>query len=277
MTFEGIELSPESGAPIELYEFTVYDVIYRYASGSTDYLLGPVTYAAMTISHTEIEDSDELAKEDMTITVPRDFPINEFFRVAPPSDVILLTVFEVHRTDTDQEAVAIWTGRVLNCESKGVSADLSCENVYTSIQRNGLQRQYCPDCPLELYAFPCNAPIEDFQIDVTLSTVSGLVLTAGAFGGYDDGRFAGGFITWQRVPGQIEKRAIKAHVGTQIQLTHPIVDLPADAEIKAAPGCKHNPDDCTNFFANYDNYGGYPDMTTTNPFGTNNVFLGVDS
>ena len=106
----------------------------------------------------------------------------------------------------------------------------------------------------------------------TLDVVDGLSVQSGDFSGFDDGRFAGGILYWEAEPGRIEKRGIDQHVGSQLVLTDQILDLTAGVSVIVSPGCAHDPTDCKDFYNNFDNYGGWPDLPEKNPFGSNSVF-----
>src|SRR6185436_12461554 len=112
MTYEAREISAESGAPVELYIFRVYDVNYYYTSAATDQVVEGITYIAYPIDRSEFEETDQLPKNDLTLTCSLDFPSLAFYDNAPPSDVILLTVKRWHRDDN--EVIPPWSGRVLN-------------------------------------------------------------------------------------------------------------------------------------------------------------------
>jgi uncharacterized phage protein (TIGR02218 family) len=272
MTFEAEEESKERGSPFELYEFMVYGRVLRFTTEPQDVENDGKLYTTAPIRRSEFEETGELSRNDITLTTARDFPVSEFFRVSPPSEVILLTIWEVHRHDAMSEAVVVWSGRVLNVTKRGLQATFECQNVFTSLLQPGLRRTYGRMCPHVLYGPSCKAPEEDFKFTADVTDVDGLQIQAGAFAGFDDGRLAGGFLEWEALPGQIEKRGIKAHEGSSIYLTHAIEGLGGGATVTAAPGCAHDPEDCTVFFSNYPNYGGFPDVPTKNPFGTNSIF-----
>jgi len=272
MTFATYETSIQSGAPIELYEFEVGPTIHRYCSGPDDYVYLTKTFDGVQISRTDVDESGELPKDGITITVPRDAAIAEEFRIAPPSDVVLVSVYRLHVTDADIERKLFWTGRVLNCEWKGAVAELTCQSIYTALKRPGLRRLYQRQCPHVLYGPACGLVDTAYKATIVLDTVSGTTITAAAIGAQADGHFAGGMIEWESSPGRYERRGIKSHVGSAVTLTHAILELPAGASVSIWPGCDHSIATCQSKFGNILNYGGFPYFKTKNPFVGTNVF-----
>lgn len=270
MTFEAREVSVQDGAPIELYEFFVYGVKYRYTTAAEDVEFDSQTFLARAISHTDFDQSNEIPKNNITISVPQDFEILGFYEDAPPSDVILLTIFETHRGDTD--SAVVWTGRVMNGLRKPEGGELYCENIYTSLRRSGLRRTYSRLCPHILYGAACRAQDTAFRIIVQLDSVSGLTITSSVLGTYDDDRFSGGLLEWEETPGKIQRRGIKSHVGDTALITHPVIGLNGLDNVFLYPGCKHNMQDCQIYFNNIENYGGMPFVPRQNPMGNSSVY-----
>lgn len=273
MTYEAIETSAQDGSPVELYEFEVDGVTYRYTSGDVDYLYALNTYLATPIERSALEDTTDLPKNDLRLEVVRDFPVAELFRVAPPAGVVLARLIEVHRSDGDQEGIVKWNGRILNVNWEGAKAVLYCENDYTSLKRPGLRRTFGRSCPHVLYGSTgCRLVAADFAESIILSSVSGVNLSSSDFDSFEDGFFDGGYVEWEREPGIFDRRSIRSHVGADVVLTHGISDLEAGTTITAYPGCDHTYETCETKFDNRKNYGGFPNVPKLNPFGPSSVF-----
>lgn len=270
MTFESREESVEEGAPVELYTFRVYSTNYYYTSAATVQTLDATDYAPYAISHGEISQTEDLERNDLTLDVPLDFPILDFYEAAPPSDVIFLTVVSKHRDDTG--TAVIWTGRVLNATREGGIGKIACENVFTSLRRMGLRRLYSRLCPHVLYGPRCRAVEATHEVFAVIDGVNGSSIDSTTFALVPDGRYAGGLIEYEVSPGRLERRGIKSHVGSTVEMTHPIPDLPALATVRALPGCKHTLPDCNDVFANVINYGGWAFVPKQNPMGSSSVF-----
>jgi uncharacterized phage protein (TIGR02218 family) len=272
MTYDATETSSQGGSPVELYEFEVAGVTHYYTSGDDDYTFEARLYEAIGLERGPLSDTGELPKNDLEITVPRDFPIALLFRVAPPSDVVIARMKEVHRTDADQQAIVKWSGRVLSVGWSGATATLYCENDYTSLKRSGLRRAYSRQCPHVLYGKACRLVAADFRETITLSTVNGTELVSADFDAQPDGFFDGGYVEFEVSSGVFDPRAIRSHVGDTVVLTHAISGLVAGNVVRAYPGCDHTYATCESKFSNTDNFGGFPHLGPPNPFGQNSVF-----
>lgn len=277
MTHSARELSIQDGAPIEYWVFAVYGVNYRYTTASENQTLLGATYISWPgLSHSEIDESSEVPKNNVTLEVPNDFPMMRFYESMPPSDVIVLTIFQIHRGDDEVEP--IWTGRVMNGMRATRGAEMYCENIFTSLRRNGLRGTYGRGCRHDLYGqghYMCNADPAAFAIPAVLDSVGGIVLTSTIFADYmdgDRGRLAGGMLEWEVQSGQTEIRTIKAHDGNTIAITHPIDGLTGLEMITVYPGCAHDRTDCNDFFGNINNYGGFPFTQRLNAMGNSRVF-----
>lgn len=270
MTFDASETSVQDGQPIELYTFVIYGQAYRYTTASEQQLVDVFTYAPMPgLSRGPIEETGDIARNDLTIRAPETFEVAQFFDPVPPSEVMTLEIKRVHRGGVDP--VPWWAGRVLNCEWKEGLAVLSCENIFTSLRRTGLRRLYQRTCPHVLYGAACRAVPATFAQTLTVSVVAGRSVTVPGLTGAN-GRFTGGYLEWIVSISRTERRGIKDHNAAVLELTHPIADLFVGATVNLFPGCAHDLADCQGFFSNAINYGGWPYFQAKNPMGGNSVF-----
>lgn len=279
MTYDATERSVQSGAPVELYEFarttvdlstpcmpiTTTTVLYRYTSADADVNFESNDWTATPIQRSAVEATREMNRNNLTLTVPRNFEIADLFRVSPPSDVILLTVYRYHRDDANK--VVLWMGRVLNCEWGDGLARLTCEPVATSMRRPGLRRLYQKQCPHVLYA--CGVDRTAFDHATTVSAISGSTLTVASLGAHP---YAGGFVEWTPSAGAVERRFIRSFSGTDLVLSRPFDGLAVSDDVTVYPGCDHTMATCDTVFNNLPNYGGFPFVPTKNPFGGNPVY-----
>lgn len=274
MGYNNYEVSEDEGSPVELYEFSFQGTTYYYTSGESDFNYNTKTYTAESIGRTEIEFTGDLPKNDLTLTVPYNFPIALLFRVAPPSDVVHLIVREIHRADTiDNEAIVKWRGRVLNARwNEDMTVSLNCENFLTSMRRTGLRRLYQRQCPHILYGNACGLANTSFAISAQLTSGGGVSLQSPTFLALGDDFLAGGYVEWEKSPGVYERRAIRSHTGDTIEITYPIPELTSLDTVTVYPGCDHTLDTCRSKFNNVVNYGGFPYIPQKNPFGGNSVF-----
>lgn len=264
MTYDTIERSVEGGAPVELYEFTRGTVVSRFTSADADHTLGANSYTAAPLKRSQIESSVERARNAITVTCARNFPIADLFRVSPPTDIITLTIRRVHRGDTD--AAVVWVGRVLNCSWDGAQATLSCEPVLSSMRRIGLRRKYQRQCPHVLYQQGpglCNVTRAAHSTTTTVTGISGTQLTVNALASKP---YGGGFVEWTQPSGSVERRFITSFTGLQLKLSQAFQGIAIGNTVTVSPGCDHTQATCNSVYSNGANYGGFPFIPNKNPF-----------
>lgn len=267
MTYDASETGLQTGQPVELYEFTHGATVFRYTSADTDQVFGGQAYAAVTLSRSSIEATQEIARGALTITCARTLPLLALFQPVPPSDVITAVVRRFHRDDT--EAVVIWMGRILNVSWTGLQAQIRCESVHTSIKRPGLRRMYQKACPHVLYSAQCGVDREAQKVTRTVSSVSGLAVNVGSL----SSGFAGGYIEWTPAAGIVERRAIRSQSGAVLTVNFQPVGLSPGDSVDVFPGCDHTmgASGCAKY-SNVVNFGGMPYIPTKNPFDGTPVF-----
>jgi uncharacterized phage protein (TIGR02218 family) len=270
MTYSTLEASIYSGQPVELYEFQRGADYWRFTSADEDQTYNAQTFTRAPITRSEIEETSELNRTNLEITVQRDNPVAELFRLYPPGVVVTLKIWRLHRGDTD--AVLVWIGRVLNCEWRGGEALLHSEPVYTSIRRNALRRHYQRQCPHVLYGAACGVNQTAFKVIGTVAVISGGTVQVNAAGSHADGHFAGGFIEWNSSAGVSDNRLITDHTSVTLTLAAPIIGLAVGDTVNLYPGCDHTLATCEAKFANHLNYGGWPYIPLKNPFNLQTLY-----
>lgn len=268
MTFDGRERSPDLGNPLEIYDFAVGAVHYRYTSADHEVTFGAEVFESVQIERSEFEETEELEKSDISVTIPHDLLIADEFRIAPPSNVVGLTIYRLHADDPDAERAAIWTGRVLNGSFEKTSCKLHCESVFTALQRMTQRRKFGRLCPYETYGVECLVNELDFKTETTVFLIDGPVITANAgdLAVLGDGYFSGGFVQLETSPGIIVRRGIKSQTGDELTLTHLIPGLTPGTVIEVYAGDDHSFETCRDKFLNGPRFGGFKDAPTDNPF-----------
>jgi len=266
MTYVEREISEQSGAPVEVYEFYAEAFTYRYTSAESDVLLDGNTYTSEPIERTDIALSVEEPRNALTLRMRRNNPIADMFRVSPPDKPIGVIVRRFHRDDT--EIAVAWVGRVLNVTwANTTTATVQCEPASVSANRNGLGRYYQIPCPYALFnPNDCKVDRAAFEYPTTVAAVSGLALTTAAK--HSTLPYPGGFIEFaDGTPPVTERRLIVAVSGLVFTLSRPFsAAMTAGKSVVLLPGCDHTMATCDGVFANRLNYGGFIGMPTKNPF-----------
>ena len=309
MAFGAIEVSEERGEPFQLY-------LFRYGPDPDDYFaytnaeedkrvmvsdIGGqiITYEAVQITSGNIVSSGALDNQQWSVMFPDVLQLTEAFRQRAPSYVVTLTVWSSHETDTGQQFIVEWSGRVIGFGIEGDEVELNCEPISLAMQRNGLRRHWQYGCPLPLYSQGvglCNASRAAATAPFKLASVAGkrleidLTASRSAFGAsalYDRYEnietrswFVGGVVEFFIGTANRELRTIIKLTGDQIQMAATIEGLTADDTVNLVYGCNHKTGlttlndggHCLPVHNNIKNFGGQPWIPTENPIGMRNIY-----
>jgi uncharacterized phage protein (TIGR02218 family) len=274
VSFNALEESVESSAPLELYLFEYQGGALRYTTDADDVTHDGAVWAQVPgLARSAIEDTGDIAKSSLTLTAPENFPPALLFEVYPPSDVLELTVYRLQR-GAPADAKTIWIGRVLNAWWSIGHATLTCQSLFTRLKQPGLRRIYSKNCPHLLYGAECAADPAAFAATVTLEATAagGFELLATGLAARPDGYYSGGRVSYDAGAGLVHVRGIREHAANRIVITHPIPGIPGGAVLSVLPGCDRTVTTCQAKFANLRNYGGFPYMRDKNPFGSSSVY-----
>lgn len=264
MTYTTTDQSVQDGEPELRFLFVQGVTEYRYTN--RPYIVGDSSgsWLPSSIENTEINQSNELAKDPVKITLPRDNTLAATFLGGAPDDITTLTIFRLHEGTTP---VAYWKGRVAGSSISGDAVTLNCENIFTSMRRSGLRARYQRNCRHALYSEQCGVQLYDYANVIIATAASGYTVTIeGDSNTQVDGYYNGGILD-----DGFGKRYITRHVGNTLTLMQPsryLIDNMDSSGISVTlyPGCAHNTTDCADKFNNLVNYGGFPYIPTKNPF-----------
>jgi uncharacterized phage protein (TIGR02218 family) len=230
-------------------------------------------YAPTPIIAGEVSQTNEMAKDPLSIQFPRDNEFAQQFLGGVPEQITTVTVFRGHQTDGDGEFRTYWKGRVASASAEGDTVSLSCENIFTSMRRPGLRARYQKVCRHALYSAGCGALEADFAESVTATAVAGTIVTVTGIAPASaaDGFFTAG--TLKTASGEL--RYITKHEGSTLTLMYPLASLSeevnessaGEASVTIYPGCDHTRSTCVDKFDNVENFGGFPWLPSKNPFG----------
>lgn len=257
MTSESRESSLDQGVPLKCFKFTRGTAEWYYTSADRAVTLDGHQYTPAAISHSEIQDGGDSAKQPITITLPLSLPVIDNWRPYPPGETIVCTVYTLHQGEVDW--LVDWIGRVTNPSWTDSVLTLRSEPSITRAKRGGKGRTIGRGCDHTLYSQGpgmCNVDPMAFALPAILSAVDGLTLTASEFLTLPAGRLAGGYLEFVASDGFTVRRSIASHPGNTVVLDYGHGELLAALAVTVYPGCNHTWEDCL-FFSNTDNYGGY--------------------
>jgi uncharacterized phage protein (TIGR02218 family) len=312
MTYDRLEESSYSSIPVVLFKFSrgavagIGGQVWRYTSADQDILmaenLGPpisfrdpevVTYTAYPISHAGITLSGEPSTDQLVITLPWSAPVVSLFRGDPPSVPVAIEVSYTHFGDPsafdfaagDPARRLMWVGTISQVKRTDPGkAELTCNTIAQSFERNGLRLGWARNCPYSLYdPKTCKA-------DKTLHSLTGLItqlsfgfnVTVAEFAGFPDGAFKGGYIEWLAAVGEpsaflggeliYERRVIQGHSGPTVRILGTTEALSVGQSITGYRGCDKTITMCDDIFANIDNNGSCPYLPGISPFDGRLIF-----
>lgn len=269
MTFSAFETSENNAHPIELYLFTRGVSYWAYTSADEAKTYSTYTFSPMAMERSNFEQTQEMSRSPITITIDKTCPFLFQYRTSPPTDVVQLKIFRYH--ESDSEVTVPWIGRVTNVKFKERTADIRCEPIYTSLKRPVLRRRYQTTCPHVLYGPQCGVGYTTYLLTTPLTYASGVTLKATSISAKPDGYYSGGYVEWE-TGGNIELRFITGHVGDTITLNLPFAGIAAGQQVNIYPGCDHMLTTCNSKFNNVLNYGGQPFYPKKNPFGGSPIY-----
>ncbi len=259
MIYTTLERSVADGNPVELYRFAQGTNRWLYTSGCLPISYLSETYQPLTIARGAIEQANDIHRNGIDVTLPRDCPVAGLFIAAPPEGIVSFTLYRKHASDN--EFITYWKGRVSAARFGGSALQLKCEPIATSLKRVGLRARYQLLCRHVLYSASCGALRESYRSDDNVTAISGAQITVPVAAGKADGYFTAGMLL---SPAGL--RMITAHVGSTITLIVPLVGLRQGDAVSLFAGCDHSSSQCAARFSNLDNYGGFPFIPVKNPF-----------
>ena len=282
MSYATIDVSVQDGAPEYRLLFQQGATSFRYTSRPEIVSDGVDTWIPVAIKTTEVSQSGEMAKDPVTMKMPRDNPLAQTFINGAPDDITLVTIFRSHIGDDVVQTY--WKGRISGFSITGDEAELTCENIFTSLRRSGLRARYQKGCRHALYSTGCSMVLADFAIDATVTATDGLNVTftinedSNGFVTNSNGtvEVVSGYFTGGIMQAADGMRYISSHVPgtlTLMQASNSLTTAVAGGpqSVTLYPGCSHTIADCRDKFNNLVNFGGFPWLPEKNPFANNVV------
>jgi uncharacterized phage protein (TIGR02218 family) len=274
MTYAIIESSTHDGDAVFLFEFVQAATTWRYTSRGEEVTALSQSWAPAPIQMSDISQTNEINKNAVSLTFPRDHAFAAQFLGFAVEQVTTVTIRRGHADDG--EYVVYWKGRVSASDASAGTIKLDCESIFTSMRRMGLRARYQIPCRHALYQRGCDIDKSAHAWSSAASVVGTLVAASGA-AGKPDGWFTGGMI----VAPDGAARFIIAHTGASLTLLRTFDSLQAltstagygrnygnyygGVPVTLYPGCDHAKATCADKFANLPNYGGFPYIPSRNP------------
>ena len=262
MSYSGFESSIQDGTPIELYEFSRGYTFWRFTSFSKEYKEGLTVWSPESIERDNVVQTAELSKGGVSVS----FPITNEFAAGylgyVPENTTLLTIYRLHRTDTSNQKISYWKGRVLSVKAEGKRVKLVCESIFSSLKRTGLRARYERSCRHTVFDTQCRVSIELYRLAGTIQYQTPDFITLSDIAPMTTNYYAGGMA--RDVDNNY--RFIVANDSYTVTLSRPFGRQMLTEELVLYPGCDKTRDTCKSKFNNVLNYGGFPWIPRKNPF-----------
>ncbi len=270
MSFEIFETSPYSGSPERLFLFRVGNQQWAYVNHAKPVVRGARTYTPEIITMSNITQNLGEAPPSIDIDLSSSAAVVQQFVPYQPIFPMQVTVFRRHRDDPSIEYLVEMIAEVAACafDEETDMCKLQCRMVSSNLDRKVPWQIYQSPCNHALYGAGCKVNREDFKTVAIISDIAENQLVATAFGTRPDGWFNAGFVKREST-GEI--RFIVSHIGNQVTLQSPFVELNVGDEAPAYAGCDRRFSTCKTKFNNGNRFLGFPWVPSKNPF-TENIY-----
>ncbi len=257
------EASVEDSQPREFYKIVQSEAVtYFIASGDRDVVYDGDTYVAEPIARTEVglASTGDFA---LSVRLPLSHGLCQRYLSASPPIRVFVTVYRKQLNSGVVEV--IWQGNVtsLAANMKDHVADFQIPSRLSRAIGRLVPSIICsPTCPHVLYDRNCRADDTSFKVSTTVTFVNGrtaIVASISPFIG-DDTFFPFGDLL--HVPTG-ERMTIFEQSNLTMQMQQPIPDMKAGDAVVLRAGCAHDVGTCHAKFDNQVNFGGQPQIPTT--------------
>lgn len=259
MTYDAREKSPYAGSPVELYRFQSGAAQWTYTSADRSQSYLGFTFVPTNITRGALDSSDEDSQGALEITLLRTDAVAALFVPDLPARPVTLQVYRFHRGDA--EVIPIWAGEIASAEFSSSSVKLTGLPVSRSLRKQLPSNSFQGQCNWALFSTQCTLAKASYKQTATISAVSGLTITATAFGTHPDGYFQSGWVE----DANGETHWVTQHVGNVLTLLTPFRALTVGTSVDAYPGCDRTIAACKTF-SNLIHFCGFPFIPGKNPF-----------
>lgn len=261
MSFDAIETSVQDAAPIELYDIETPTASYHLTSHDEDVIFGGLTYTSTVVARGPTDFVALGKPRELTISIIVTHPfVAQYMAAGGPPRSAVLTVATLHGTHTRR----LWRGEVKHMELDGEVARFQVPNA--------TDEQFAVKLPIISASRLCNHALYDrgcaiarshlFSVTPTVLAISGTTISVSSMSGKPSGWATYGDV--QR-DADGERRAILDQTGDVLTLDKPFPTLNIGDALTVFAGCDHTIDTCLEKFGNVPNFGGHPELPSSNP------------
>ncbi len=262
--FDTLERSVEQSRPIELYEFTLGLLSWRFTSSEGDLAFNGFTWTDEPISRAAPQLASTQELTNIVVKLPTINEVPSQFLAIQPASTMTCTIYRIQADQDAPASVVIFEGYVASVNFRDDQARLKVNPFNQLVKREIPRYTYQGLCGNILYDGRCGVSSATFQHDGLVNAINAAVITVSGLGASAPaGAYTGGFA--QTLVGD-EQRLILEQSGDDITLLLPFQQSILGTTISAFRGCDHTLTTCIAEFDNGINYGGCPFVPTSNPF-----------
>lgn len=271
MSFDQRERSLCDGQPVRLYAFSRGTLRWLYCTADRDIPYQNQVFKAVAISDDGIRQTGETSADALNLTGPWNLDVAQQFRGMPPSSEIVLTIRDMHFGESD--AMVCWVGSISGVKWPAPDrCEMICQSLTASFDRPGLNLTFERGCTHSLFDRNCRVNRDLYKTHTIVQSATGATISAGAFARFKDDYFSGGFVEWVIGAGEIERRSVEQHAGSELMLLGGTGGIALGQAVTAFPGCTQVMAVCDSRFGNSVNYGGIRHMPGKSPFQGDPIF-----
>lgn len=258
MSRDSLEQSQQDSQPVELYVFMQGSTPTRYTNAPAGFVFGGSSYSPRAITRSNVTCANTVPKDTIEIKLPYDDTLVQTLSTGMAFAPTTVTVARAQLAVADDSRI-IWKGRVAKVGRNQQIATLTCEPVFSSLQRFGIYQPYQRLCRHVFGGKGCFVNRATYTTDMVVSSVSGanVVLTGTSLPNY-----IGGTLTTTGG----DERMVIGQDGMTVTLMRPISSIVADDHVSMCLGCDRSIGTCNSTFGNAGNFGGFPGIPLINPF-----------
>lgn len=277
-TFAEDEASVEA-QPREFYEIIQSsNVTYRIAQGERDIVYDGNTYTASAVARTDLGVSTISGEVQPSVVLPLAHPLcQRYLAQASPPRQVQVTIFR--KQLVSGEVQTIWRGLVTSMAIDGHTGKFLVQSLMSrSLDRLVPWITVGNNCPYILYDSNCTIDDAGFKVTTTVVRFDGRRLYLATVGAFGDENFAlfgdiEHVATGERQTVMSEDGpAVDGTTAFDIQTTIPGLAVGDSVVVRA--GCLHDIATCFGKFNNRQNYGGFPELPSSNIFLQNSSVWG---
>jgi len=209
-----------------------------------------ITYVPTIIIRSGMNIIDNFAKSPVNFRFDRTHSYARELLLNLPETPISVTIY--------RNSLPYWKGTVLEVKANPLTIEVSCDSLYTTLQKGGLPVRTSLLCRHTLYGADCGVIKESYKTSASVIGLSGRSFSVASISN-PDGYFSRGMA---EINGQT--RSILEQIGQSILLSSPFVGVQSGT-LNLYPGCDLTQANCITF-NNLKRMGAEPYLAPVNPF-----------